>query len=525
MSSTGPVPKRHTRNRLGERRAARDPSSSRDASEEDNELSDVGSTLSTNAETISSTSTADSPRLRETVPPIPTTSTLPLHPPAAGAGGVAIPQGPGTGQQHGTHQHAHQHQHPFLTKRALHQKRVDELSEHSMSEGLDSPTYDGDIESSSTIGGTPVHSSNLHHHMRPPTSPSKGLHVDLAPTIGTSASIGAGSASGTATGQGQSPYGSHRLPTPKASRANLTQSDSPPSPPSQSTPSLPVSGTGKSEYQSHERPSDVPVAPSVSLPEPRRSQTLPLSAKPSMSQLGPPRMLTRPKELSEADIKGFVERAIHGEGAQDGVDRWWKTNPPPEGKVVRVYADGVYDMFHFGHALQLRQAKLSFPRVHLLVGVCSDELCASHKSAPAMTHAERCEAVRHCRWVDEVVPDAPWVVDQAFLDRYNIDYIAHDEEVYPSKDHEDVYAFAKKNGRFVPTRRTPAISTSDLLERIVRGYRDGFFDSKLAKNGHPELLAADVDWDSSASVEKRERRRAASLQKEKEAKEKERSKK
>ena len=63
-------------------------------------------------------------------------------------------------------------------------------------------------------------------------------------------------------------------------------------------------------------------------------------------------------------------------------------------------------------------------------------------------------------------------------------------------------------GRFVPTRRTPAISTSDLLERIVRGYRDGFFDSKLEKNGHPELLAADVDWDSSASIEKREKRAA-----------------
>lgn len=62
-------------------------------------------------------------------------------------------------------------------------------------------------------------------------------------------------------------------------------------------------------------------------------------------------------------------------------------------------------------------------------------------------------------------------------------------------------------GRFLPTRRTPCISTSDLLERIVRGYRDGFFDSKLEKNGHPELMASDVDWDSSASVERKEARR------------------
>ncbi len=104
----------------------------------------------------------------------------------------------------------------------------------------------------------------------------------------------------------------------------------------------------------------------------------------------------------------------------------------------------------FRHALQLRQAKLSFPRVQLLVGVCSDALCASHKSAPAMTHAERCESIRHCRWADEVLPDAPWVVDQAWLDKYDIDYIAHDELLYPSKDYDDVYAFAKKSGQSKP---------------------------------------------------------------------------
>lgn len=36
-------------------------------------------------------------------------------------------------------------------------------------------------------------------------------------------------------------------------------------------------------------------------------------------------------------------------------------------------------------------------------------------------------------------------------------------------------------GKFLPTRRTPGISTSDLLERIVRGYRTGMFDAKLEK--------------------------------------------
>ncbi|KAG0017996.1 hypothetical protein BGZ80_007670 [Entomortierella chlamydospora] len=145
-------------------------------------------------------------------------------------------------------------------------------------------------------------------------------------------------------------------------------------------------------------------------------------------------------------------------------------NPPPEGRLVRIYRDGIYDLFHFGHAKALEKAKKSFPDVYLIVGVCDDTLTHNHKGKTVMTDKERYESVRHCKWVDEVVESAPWVIDQAFLDRHKIDYVAHDDNPYKSVDSDDVYAFVKNKGQFLPTQRTEGVSTSDLITRIVKDY-------------------------------------------------------
>lgn len=148
--------------------------------------------------------------------------------------------------------------------------------------------------------------------------------------------------------------------------------------------------------------------------------------------------------------------------------------PPslPPDRPVRVYADGIYDLFHFGHARSLEQAKKSFPNSYLLVGCCNDEITHQFKGKTVMNEEERYESLRHCKWVDEVIPDAPWVVTQEFLDKHDIDYVAHDSLPYAdaSGAGNDVYEFVKSVGRFKETKRTEGISTSDIIMRIVKDY-------------------------------------------------------
>lgn len=190
---------------------------------------------------------------------------------------------------------------------------------------------------------------------------------------------------------------------------------------------------------------------------------------------------------SKADDLNKIPMAIRLSPAVDISNLSFHINPPPTDRPVRIYCDGIFDLFHYGHYRCLEQAKKAFTSVYLIVGVCNDFDTHRYKGKTVMSDIERFESMRHCKWVDEVVKNAPWILNQEFLDTYKIDYVAHDNIPYASAQVEDVYDFIKKQGRFLPTRRTEEISTSDLITRIVRDY-DEYLRRNLARGVSPKDL-------------------------------------
>ncbi|XP_031486350.1 ethanolamine-phosphate cytidylyltransferase [Nymphaea colorata] len=150
---------------------------------------------------------------------------------------------------------------------------------------------------------------------------------------------------------------------------------------------------------------------------------------------------------------------------------WWKRNKK---KPVRVYMDGCFDMMHYGHCNALRQARALGDQ--LVVGVVSDDEIIANKGPPVTPLHERMIMVNAVKWVDEVIPDAPYAITEEFMnklfDEYKIDYIIHGDDPCLLPDGSDAYALAKKAGRYKQIKRTEGVSSTDIVGRMLLCVRE-----------------------------------------------------
>lgn len=130
--------------------------------------------------------------------------------------------------------------------------------------------------------------------------------------------------------------------------------------------------------------------------------------------------------------------------------------------MTRVYVDMVADLFHYGHVEFLRRA--SELGDYLLVGINSDESVRANKRDPILNMEERMASVAGCRYVDEVLPDAPWVTGADWIEKHQIDVVVHGDD-YDQEKAERMYSDAIAKGIFRTLPYTASISTTEIIRR------------------------------------------------------------
>ena len=123
----------------------------------------------------------------------------------------------------------------------------------------------------------------------------------------------------------------------------------------------------------------------------------------------------------------------------------------------------VADLFHYGHVNFLRQARIHGD--YLLVGVHADETVMAYKQRPILSMEERVASVEGCRYVDEVLPNAPLTIDRAWIERHNIDLVIHGDD-FSSELEELCYKTPIEMGIYRTVGYTSEISTTEIIARI-----------------------------------------------------------
>jgi glycerol-3-phosphate cytidylyltransferase len=131
--------------------------------------------------------------------------------------------------------------------------------------------------------------------------------------------------------------------------------------------------------------------------------------------------------------------------------------------MVRVYADMVADLFHCGHVAFLKKARALGD--YLMVAICDDDYLVSYKRKPILTMEERIACVAGCRYVDQVIPNAPAEIDRAWIEKHDIHLIVHGDD-FSQEQLEFYYKVPMEMGILRTVPYAKGISTSEIIRRI-----------------------------------------------------------
>ncbi|MBD23818.1 MAG: hypothetical protein CMG46_02270 [Candidatus Marinimicrobia bacterium] len=128
------------------------------------------------------------------------------------------------------------------------------------------------------------------------------------------------------------------------------------------------------------------------------------------------------------------------------------------------YATMVCDLFHYGHLNFLKNAKERCD--YLIIGLHSDKDVKSYKRLPILNIDERRKVLEGCKYIDEIIMNAPLKIKEEFMDSINADvfiYAANNiEEDEKMKNYFDI-----NESRLIKIQYTNTISTTQIINRVL----------------------------------------------------------
>lgn len=179
----------------------------------------------------------------------------------------------------------------------------------------------------------------------------------------------------------------------------------------------------------------------------------------------------------------------------------------PRAGMSIVYIDGAWDMFHCGHVAILKEAKKRGD--FLIVGIHNDTIVNRERGCnlPLMNLHERVLSVMGCRYVDDVLIDAPRTVTRDMISSLKIDEVVlgpngdgdgGDDTNFCMKDER--YKAAIDAGIFTEITVPIDCNLSSILDRIQENQQA--FQAKITKKKKAEQEFYEEKYKKSANVVK-----------------------
>ena len=151
--------------------------------------------------------------------------------------------------------------------------------------------------------------------------------------------------------------------------------------------------------------------------------------------------------------------------------------------MLKIYFDGIFDLFHKGHLLHLNKIKKMFNKeIFLIVGVIDDATATNYKRKPIINQEKRKKILESCIFVDKVIITNILNITKKFIKDNNIDYIVH---AFSNKEDEekqlDFYKIPKEMNIFVPIDYNKGTSTTEIIN-------SGSWQDIWEKKGNNEIF-------------------------------------